>query len=480
MSITITYYSILGVKETATPEEIKKAYRSKARSQHPDLLRQNGMPADETTFKLINEAYKVLSDEQSRKDYDSSLRKDAEPEPEPEPTWGEESEWGEEEVWGEETVEEPVSEPEEEYIEADVVEDDDEVDDDWGNTADNDSIPIRNFNRTYDWEQNIPQTKRTVTPAQKPTKIFLPVSLGMIVLMWAIYLIFMLVSEQTKDTLPITIAVGILSAPTLLASIPPKAYHKVFILRALRGVVYGVAGIITIGFIIIVPTLSFAVAPAVIGWVAMRMFAKSKYGSGIIPEAYIESRTWGTAGDLTDAVSKFGYKDVNAGIKGEKATAVLLEDFVNKLGTATVFHGLEFPTTSVSKADVDHAVLYGNKLALIDSKMWKPAYYQFGPGVIEVHDFNGGTQVRETNFPTAVERYAKLYPNLEVFGWYFIHSKSSKRDVEIGDYNKLGSTYMTTAEAGMESVGAWLLDDKTKKKNTIDRKTIYSLATHLK
>ena len=64
MAPTANYYDLLGVKKTATPEEIKKAFRRLARKHHPDA------GGDEEKFKEINEAYETLSDTEKRAEYD--------------------------------------------------------------------------------------------------------------------------------------------------------------------------------------------------------------------------------------------------------------------------------------------------------------------------------------------------------------------------------------------------------------------------
>src|SRR5208282_1939073 len=62
------YYATLGVKKTATPEEIRKAFRKMARKYHPDV-NPNDKKAEEK-FKEISEANDILSDEKKRKIYD--------------------------------------------------------------------------------------------------------------------------------------------------------------------------------------------------------------------------------------------------------------------------------------------------------------------------------------------------------------------------------------------------------------------------
>ena len=60
-------YKILGIKKSATEEEIKTAYKNLAKKFHPDINKEEGA---EDKFKEIKEAYDLLKDAEKKKLYD--------------------------------------------------------------------------------------------------------------------------------------------------------------------------------------------------------------------------------------------------------------------------------------------------------------------------------------------------------------------------------------------------------------------------
>ena len=69
----MNYYELLGIQETATEEEIKRAYKREMKKWHPDINKTDEAVSMSTK---INEAKEILLNETKRKEYDLSLKKE--------------------------------------------------------------------------------------------------------------------------------------------------------------------------------------------------------------------------------------------------------------------------------------------------------------------------------------------------------------------------------------------------------------------
>ncbi len=67
-------YALLGVSETATPEQIKRGYRAAMMRIHPDRAEPNERERAELQARELNEAYRVLTDPALRRQYDTERR----------------------------------------------------------------------------------------------------------------------------------------------------------------------------------------------------------------------------------------------------------------------------------------------------------------------------------------------------------------------------------------------------------------------
>ncbi|MCB0291480.1 MAG: J domain-containing protein [Calditrichaeota bacterium] len=68
MNPRVNYYELLGIPDTATQDDVKRAYRLLAKQYHPDS--SGGDKTAEEKFKQVSEAYQVLSDSKKRSKYD--------------------------------------------------------------------------------------------------------------------------------------------------------------------------------------------------------------------------------------------------------------------------------------------------------------------------------------------------------------------------------------------------------------------------
>lgn len=146
----------------------------------------------------------------------------------------------------------------------------------------------------------------------------------------------------------------------------------------------------------------------------------------------------------------------------ERLTAELLARYLTRIPGVRVCHGLAAEEGSVF-ADLDHAVLCGHRLVLIESKSWLPGHYDVntsGEVLRNGHPFRGGT----VNLPERLAAYRALLPDAEIRGALLIYP-SRAGTITVGD--GLGHT----PERFVRDIGGWLAAEPS----TVDREVFATL-----
>jgi hypothetical protein len=144
----------------------------------------------------------------------------------------------------------------------------------------------------------------------------------------------------------------------------------------------------------------------------------------------------------------------------EHLTADLLGTYLTRIPGVRIFHGLAWPGSVF--ADVDHAVLCGRRLVLIESKTWLPGHYESDEdGTLwrNGHPFRGGAM----RLPDGVEAYRKILPWLDIRGALLVYpSRAGEITTE-----KLteGVAPPMTPEQFVRDVGEWFAEEPA----TVDR-----------
>ncbi|HJQ47801.1 MAG TPA: DnaJ domain-containing protein [Amycolatopsis sp.] len=136
---------------------------------------------------------------------------------------------------------------------------------------------------------------------------------------------------------------------------------------------------------------------------------------------------------------------------GERLTADLLARYLTRLPGVRVFHGLAWPGSVF--ADIDHAVLCGRRLVLIESKTWLPGHYAAdGDGTLWRDDrlFRGGA----TRLLEAIDAYTGLLPGLEIRGALVVYPSRAGEITAEEDFD-LPAPPMTP-EQFVHEIGGWL------------------------
>ena len=108
-----------------------------------------------------------------------------------------------------------------------------------------------------------------------------------------------------------------------------------------------------------------------------RFYAVAGKADRAIPAEVRDHRVFGDPGTGLARARGWRRAAVESGLLGEALTGELLENYVTRIPSARIFHSLVWPGSAT--ADVDHAVLCGRRLVLVDSKRWAPGDYTFDP-----------------------------------------------------------------------------------------------------
>lgn len=146
----------------------------------------------------------------------------------------------------------------------------------------------------------------------------------------------------------------------------------------------------------------------------------------------------------------------------QRLTADLLKLYLTRIPGVRICHGLAAEEGSVF-ADLDHAVLCGHRLVLVESKLWLPGHYEVDDdGEIwrNGHRFRGGS----VRLPEHLAAYRALLPDVEVRGALLIYPSRAGK-ITVGD----GLAH--TPERFVREIGLWLAAEPS----TVDRELFRAL-----
>jgi hypothetical protein len=146
----------------------------------------------------------------------------------------------------------------------------------------------------------------------------------------------------------------------------------------------------------------------------------------------------------------------------ERLTADLLAKYLTRIPGVRICHGLAAEEGSVF-ADLDHAVLCGHRLVLIESKLWLPGDYEVddtGEIFRNGHLFRGGT----VRLPERLAAYRALLPDVEIRAALLIYPSRAGK-ITVGD------DIAYTPERFVPEIGAWLATEPS----TVDREVFRTL-----
>ncbi len=373
----VDYYQLLGVERDASTAEIKSAYRTLARSMHPDVGGTSG------TFRLLQEAYETLNDPVRRADYDGTGG-DGDPES-PVATDDTRSR----------AAPRPRSGPADRASRLR----------DFGDDPDYTPKPTRLRPHDIPWWYN-------VDPAE-PVR-YVPLN-----------------GPERSPTL------GLLGGWALL-------------------LLAGLA--VDLGALVLAVWLSLLVSAGAVLIMLLRRYL----------DAYRIDRMF--ASEFRGR-KVFGSIETDADELTQRLSARLFDEYLTRMPGMRIFHGVSWPDSIFQ--DVDHAVLCGRRLVLVESKRWLPGHYTSEDGALwrNGHPFRGGT----TTLPEVVEAFRDLFPEIEVRGALLIYP-SRAGVVTTGEPHDR-TLAPQAPDQFVREIGGWLAADPATVHRDVFRQVLEQLAS---
>lgn len=353
----VDYYELLGVERGASSSEIKSAYRSLARTMHPDVGGTTG------TFRLLQEAYETLNDPIRRADYD-----------------------------GANSVLHPRADT---------------------------AAPARGERGSAPSKRTRPGRRRDF--GEDPD--FVPSR-----------------PRLSADDIPWWDGVDPTARVRYLPVTGPDAGPTLALVGAWTLLL--MAGLaVDLSSLLLALWLSLLVSGGVVVLLLLRRYV----------EAHRTDRRF--AAEFRGR-TVFGRLETDQDELPKVFTAELLSKYLTRMPGVRIFHGLAWPGSVF--ADVDHAVLCGRRLVLIESKRWLPGHYTVddaGTLFRNGHRFRGG----DSRLDEGVAAFEQLLPDIEVQGALLIYPSRSG-GVTTGEPADVATSPLTP-EQFVQEFGEWLAAD---------------------
>lgn len=463
----VNYYEVLGVSRGAPPEVIKAAYRAHAKVKHPD--RDGG--GDE--FATVTAAYQVLSDPDQRRQHDAQL--DAAHTGAPTPPVAEDvDDWGEpiddSAGWQEpqQTSRAGQARPKPDFSAQDprLLAGYDA----WARMP----IPPDQLS----WREQADRLRqggstaavRRPAPALPRAKFaFRHVAL----VAWLASCVLLEVAGAASGygvgAFFGGVVFGLARAMNLSGCLATGAYllyYLVALAMVPAGAMYAASA--GVAFLPLVPAVTYGFA--VESWRRHRQDgpAQSRVAPPLLPvEAVEQNFQWGhPGGHLFSGKNSFTARNATLGFGGEILTSQLIDVFETIPGVRVV-HGL---VPGAGQADIDHAILCGNRLVLVDAKNWAGGDYYWLSGQV-MSTTAEGVLPRGNPMNWARPIMARAFPRTVVRPVVVIHSNNGA-PVRTNNQGRDGGAELMTPVEFVETIGHWLVEVGGKK---IDRRALSQL-----